>query len=582
MDFDRSFLKGRAKVVALFGVSLFLFASLPAASRAQSEVFTKWVARYDTAHSFDAPNAMATDGEGNTFVTGEACVDSKCAASESLTIRYDSNGKLVWRAFLSSKGNAANGVDIAVDAAGNAYVFSLLWQFKDSGNTVSDPEAAIAKYSPTGVRQWVNFLAGTRGTTYTPVKLAVVPEGNVYVTLTASQGNTPVSNALAIKYDTNGKQIWSRELSSTTQDSDSPVFIRLDAAENVYIVLSDFFSSQLHDAEILKYDSSGNLLKSFGVDTLGTVAAFRVDAHGNSYVAGGGSPQPPSGAEDRIVAKFSSAGALDWLHDYGPPTSQVPAPSGFVDLGVDSAGNVIAAQTLPGAVAANNGRDISLVKFNPIGALEWTSRYNGRSDDSGFDQAVALAINSLGDSYITGSSSNPSLACCLAEFATIKYDRNGKQIWAERYNSPGPNGGSPVAIVLSGGDVLVTGQNDGGATSTDWATIDYVQDGAKVSPTCLRFGNQTEDTQSASQAVTLTNTAEASLSITAIDITGDFQLTNNCPNKLVPGESCSLGVTFIPTALGARNGTLTVHDNWAGSASDPQTVKLSGTGTGIS
>ncbi len=572
----------RRRIAALLAISFSLSFVLASASYAQSEVFTKWTARYDAAHSFDAPSAVAADGKGNTFLTGAACVDSKCADSESLTIRYDSNGKLVWRAFLSSKGNAAHGVDIAVDSAGNAYVFSLLWQFKDSGNAVSDPEAAIAKYNPAGVRQWVNFLAGTRGTTYAPVKLAVAPEGNVYITLTASQSNTPVSNALAIKFDTNGKQIWSRQVLSNTQDSDAPVFIRLDAAENVYIVLSDFFSSQLHGAEILKYDSNGNLLKSFGGNQLGTVAAFRVDAHGNSCVAGGGSPQPPSGAEDRIVAKFSSTGALDWLHDYGAPASQIPALSGFVDLAVDPAGDVFAAQTLPGAIAANNGRDISVVKFSSTGKLEWTSRYNGHSDDSGFDQAVALGVNSFGESYVTGSSSNPSLTCCLAEFATIKYDRSGKQIWAERYNSPGPNGGSPVAIVLSGGDILVTGQSDGGATSTDWATIDYVQDAAKVSPTSLSFRSQTEGTQSTSQTVTLTNTAELPFTITAVDIAGDFQLINNCPGKLVPGESCSLAVTFVPTALGARNGTLTVHDNWAGSATDPQTVKLSGTGTGNS
>jgi hypothetical protein len=579
MPIDPWLMKRWGKITAFLAASFSLAFLLASPSCAQSEVFTKWMARYDAAHSFDAPSAMAVDGKGNTFVTGAACVDSKCADSESLTVRYDSNGKLIWRAFLSSKGNAANGVDIAVDSAGNAYVFSLLWQFKDSGNTVSNPEAAIAKYSPAGARQWVNFLAGTRGTTYTPVKLAVAPQGNVYLTLTASQGSTPVSNALAIKYDTNGKQIWSRQVSSTSQDSDSPVFIRLDAAENVYIALSDFFSSQLHNSLILKYDSNGNLLKSFGVNQLGTVAAFRVNAQGNSYVAGGGSPQPPSGAEDRVVAKFSSAGALDWLYDYGAPASQIPAPSGFVDLGVDSAGDVFAAQTLPGAIAANTGRDISVVKFNSGGRLEWTTRYNGHSDDSGFDQAVALAVNSMGESYVTGSSSNPALACCLAEFATIKYDTKGNQVWVERYNSPGPNGGSPVAIVLSRGDALVTGQSDGGASSTDWATIDYVQDGAKATPTNLSFGSQAEDTQSASRTVTLTNTAEIALSITAIEITGDFQFADNCPNTLVPGESCSLGVTFIPTALGARTGALTIHDNWAGSATDPQTVELTGNGT---
>src|SRR5207248_11560613 len=42
------------------------------------------------------------------------------------------------------------------------------------------------------------------------------------------------------------------------------------------------------------------------------------------------------------------------------------------------------------------------------------------------------------------------------------------------------------------------------------------------------------------------------------------------------GANCSINVTFTPTALGARTGTLSVTDNAGGS---PQTVALSGNGT---
>src|SRR5207249_9155088 len=38
---------------------------------------------------------------------------------------------------------------------------------------------------------------------------------------------------------------------------------------------------------------------------------------------------------------------------------------------------------------------------------------------------------------------------------------------------------------------------------------------------------------------------------------------------------CSISITFTPTAMGARTGTLTVLDNASGS---PQTAALSGTG----
>lgn len=322
--------------------------------------------------------------------------------------------------------------------------------------------------------------------------------------------------------------------------------------------------------------SSGTVLKSFGSSQLGSVDAFRVDASGNSYVAGGGTAQPPNGAEDRIVAKFSSAGVLDWLHDFGSPFLQFNGPSGFTDLAIDSAGDVMVARTIPGAIPSSGGTDISVVKFNSTGTIQWTTRYNGRTDDSGADQSGAIAVNSSDDVYVTGSSSNPAVNCCLAEFATIKYDPNGKQIWATRFNS---NGGKPVALNLSGGDVLVAGVGIGATTGADWVTIDYVQDAAKVSPTSLSYGSQKDGTVSASKTVTVTNTSETSLSITGIAITGEFHLTNHCPSTLAAGASCTLGITFDPTTVGALSGTITVHDNWSGSTVHPQTVQLSGTGT---
>jgi len=86
-------------------------------------------------------------------------------------------------------------------------------------------------------------------------------------------------------------------------------------------------------------------------------------------------------------------------------------------------------------------------------------------------------------------------------------------------------------------------------------------------------------TQCIAQTVTLTNTSsEVPLIIKSIPVTGDFHLTNNCPTTLAPGASCRLGITFTPTELGVRTGTLAVLDNWEGSEHSPQTAKLSGTG----
>ena len=98
---------------------------------------------------------------------------------------------------------------------------------------------------------------------------------------------------------------------------------------------------------------------------------------------------------------------------------------------------------------------------------------------------------------------------------------------------------------------------------------------ATLSPTSLTFGNQTVGTSSPAQSVTLSNSGSAALSISSFAITGDFGQANNCGSSLAAGSSCTINVTFTPTAAGTRNGTLTITDN---ASNGPQTVSLTGTG----
>ena len=54
-----------------------------------------------------------------------------------------------------------------------------------------------------------------------------------------------------------------------------------------------------------------------------------------------------------------------------------------------------------------------------------------------------------------------------------------------------------------------------------------------------------------------------------------FMQTNDCPASLAAGASCSISVTFTPSAAAKQTGTLTITDNAIGGT---QTVSLSGTG----
>ena len=101
-------------------------------------------------------------------------------------------------------------------------------------------------------------------------------------------------------------------------------------------------------------------------------------------------------------------------------------------------------------------------------------------------------------------------------------------------------------------------------------------------PTALAFGNELTGVSSAPQVITLKNTGNASLKVTAVSITGvsaiAFSLpanTDTCITTLAAGASCTISVAFDPLAAGSDIASISVTDNATGS---PQTVGLSGTG----
>jgi hypothetical protein len=97
-----------------------------------------------------------------------------------------------------------------------------------------------------------------------------------------------------------------------------------------------------------------------------------------------------------------------------------------------------------------------------------------------------------------------------------------------------------------------------------------------ASPSSLSFGNQAVGSTSGAQSVTVTNPGSTAASITSIGATGPFGETNTCGSSIAAGASCTVSVTFTPTAAGSATGTLSVASS---APSSPLTVALSGTGT---
>src|SRR5207248_820902 len=67
---------------------------------------------------------------------------------------------------------------------------------------------------------------------------------------------------------------------------------------------------------------------------------------------------------------------------------------------------------------------------------------------------------------------------------------------------------------------------------------------ASFAPASIPFGNQPVNTTSPAQAVTLSNTGYAPLTISSIAVTGtnssDFAQTNNCGSSLAANSSCTI------------------------------------------
>lgn len=99
---------------------------------------------------------------------------------------------------------------------------------------------------------------------------------------------------------------------------------------------------------------------------------------------------------------------------------------------------------------------------------------------------------------------------------------------------------------------------------------------ATANPTSLTFLTQQESTTSPAQTVTITNTGRFTLNVTQITLTGDFSENDTCNIPIDPGDSCQVNVSFTPTAIGPRTGTLTVFGNLTGGGQ--VAVPLNGTG----
>jgi len=96
------------------------------------------------------------------------------------------------------------------------------------------------------------------------------------------------------------------------------------------------------------------------------------------------------------------------------------------------------------------------------------------------------------------------------------------------------------------------------------------------SPASLSYGPQRVGSSSPPQKVTVSNTGNAPLVVSAPVITGNFAVSPSTGFTVEAGSSQELSVTFSPTALGSATGTLSLNTDDTANPSD--TISLSGSG----
>jgi hypothetical protein len=174
---------------------------------------------------------------------------------------------------------------------------------------------------------------------------------------------------------------------------------------------------------------------------------------------------------------------------------------------------------------------------------------------NGFSGSVTFTASGLPSGVTAGFSPNPATSTSTLTLTA---------------SATAATGTSTVTVTGVSGTIT--------ATTTISLTVTSSAPTVTVSPTSISFGTVVIGATSGAKPVTLTNTGTTTLTISSITTSGDFgQSTSSkpCGSTLAAGKNCKIMVTFTPTALGTRTGTLTINDNAAGS---PQTVALSGIG----
>lgn len=554
---------------------------------------------------------VAIDGDGNAYVAGdtntydfpvtEAAYQTSNATTSDEQVgfvaKFATSGNLDYSTYFEAVANNYDfGVNaIAADPNGSAYIVGYSYPGYNAlpltTPNLCDPTVSscswgfITKFDPTGsTLDYSTYLANNVDAW--PQSLLVDANGDAYV-FSRSGGGDSEFLVNPVEGNTGGQDLFLQELDPTgvTQlfatflggyGDDFPGGMALDSTAAIYVT---------------GYSNS--------TDYPVTAAALQNTIGGNNdaFVSKIGTASAPAVAISPSLIQFSIR-----------PVGSVSQPNTSLLRNMGSAPLTLSNITVTGDFSTTNTCDANVtgagtctfsVTFTPtlpgprFGSIMIEDNAAGSPHFINLVGSGATAVADLTPASLTF----PSLQInqtSPAQTATLTNNGNATLVinsiaatgdYAQTNNCPGSLGiGStcqfqitftPTAGGARNGTLSITDNAPGSPHSVTLSGSGYVTT-ATVAPSSLTYGNQTVGTTSTAQSVVVTNTGANPIAVSAVTSTGDFAETNNCTSTPVPVEgSCTINVTFSPTAGASRTGTLTISDNAQG---NPHIVTLSGTG----
>ncbi len=373
-----------------------------------------WTTRYQGPYGEDNPNAIAIDDEKNVYVTGASQGEGAGYINDFATIKYDSLGIEQW----------------------------------------------VARYNGSPTRNWRDEAMAI-----------AVDDNGVYVTGYTSYYILDDScDYCTIKYDKEtGDTIWLRKYNGPENKCDQACAIGLDNAGNVYVTGKSKNANNDFDYLTIKYNSAGEeqWTKRYNNPTgngWDIAYALVVDNSGNVYVTG--ESYDLTTYYDCVTVKYNSFGIQQWVQRYSYEGNWSDQGNAVT---VDDDGNVYVTSR---SVSTTSSWDYATIKYNASGTQQWVARYNGM--DNNDDEPADIALDSLGNIYVTGKS---GIGSFRYQFATVKYLPDGTQDWVRTYLGPANLSAEANAIAVDNqNNIIVTGRDYGSDSTAKYVTIKYLPD----------------------------------------------------------------------------------------------------------